>query len=106
MHNVYQKEIQGFSHLVALLTRLIKKNQKFEWKNEEKRAFEELKKRMTTSPMLVLPDFYKIFKVHTNASIIAIREVLLQEDRSIAYFNKKHNDANRDYRTYNLKWCK
>ena len=43
--------------------------------------------------MLLLPDFNKPFQVRCDASGIAIGVVLSQDDRPIAYFSEKLNDA-------------
>ena len=42
------------------MNRMLKKNA-FEWTEEAKKAFEDLKGAMTTTPILSLPDFSKTF---------------------------------------------
>ena len=103
MVNVYRKYIRHFSEISAPLTRLIKKDKRFEWNSEAEKAFNELKRRMTTSPVLVLPDFRKVFEVQTDASGVAIGGVLLQENRPVAYFSEKLNDARQGYCTYDVE---
>jgi hypothetical protein len=44
-----------------------------------KEAFEELKRRLCTAPVLVPPDFHKTFYLHTDASDYAVGAVLLQD---------------------------
>nr|KYP42986.1 Retrotransposable element Tf2 [Cajanus cajan] len=48
--------IEGFSKIVAPLTQLTRKEQPFIWTDACERSFDELKRRLTTSPVLVLPD--------------------------------------------------
>lgn len=58
----YWRFIEGFSKIV-----------KFEWTTEWHKAFEELKKQLTTTPMMVLPDIQKLFSVYCDASHLVPR---------------------------------
>ena len=58
--------------------------------------------KITEQPILVLPDFKKTFQVKCDASGVAISVVLSQDDKSIAYFNEKLNDAKKKYFYPNL----
>nr|KYP33422.1 Retrovirus-related Pol polyprotein from transposon 17.6 [Cajanus cajan] len=64
----YRRFIEGFSKIVAPLTQLTRKEQPFIWTDACERSFDKLKKRLTTSPVLVLPDSGEPFDVHCNAS--------------------------------------
>jgi hypothetical protein len=59
-----------------------------------------LKKNITEQPILVLPDFSKTFQVRCDASGFGIRAVLSQDNRLIAYFSEKLNEAKIKYSTY------
>jgi hypothetical protein len=63
-----------------------------------------LKRKITEQPILVLPDFQKTFQVKCDASGFAIGAVLSQEDRLIAYFSKKLNEAKIKYSTYDKEF--
>ncbi|MCI39693.1 retrotransposon protein, partial [Trifolium medium] len=52
----YRRFIEGFSKLAMPLTQLTRKNQPFVWDKNCKGSFQELKRRLTTAPVLVLPD--------------------------------------------------
>jgi len=52
----YRRFIEGFSRIAMPLTQLTKKGQKFEWTKKCENSFQELKRRLTTSPILALPD--------------------------------------------------
>jgi hypothetical protein len=63
-----------------------------------------LKKKITEQPILVLPDFSKTFQVKCDASGFAIGAVLSQDDRLIAYFSEKLNEAKVKYSTYDKEF--
>nr|GEX71966.1 hypothetical protein [Tanacetum cinerariifolium] len=52
-------------------------------------AFQVVKEKLTTTPILVLPDFSKVFELHTDASKVAIGGALSQGGRHVAYFSEK-----------------
>ena len=52
----YQRFIKDFSRLVAPMTRLTWKEVKFDWDDRCEEAFRELKRRLTTAPILIVPD--------------------------------------------------
>ena len=51
----YQRFVEGFSTLAAPLTTLMKKDWEFEWTDKCEQSFQELKRRLTSAPILVLP---------------------------------------------------
>ena len=78
--NFYRKFVNNFSKIVAPLTNIMSKKAEFKWKNEQQDAFDKIKVILTNSPVLKLPTRFGRFKVHTDASDIAIGAVLEQED--------------------------
>jgi hypothetical protein len=66
--------------------------------------FNQLKRKITEQPILVLHDFQKTFQVKCDASGFTIGAVLSQEDRSIAYFSEKLNEAKVNYSTYDKEF--
>jgi hypothetical protein len=57
----YRRFIEGFSKIVKPLTTLLEKDREFKWTDACQDSFEELKRRLTTVPVLVMPDLQKGF---------------------------------------------
>jgi hypothetical protein len=55
----YRRFIEGFSKIVKPLTSLLEKGKEFKWDDKCQACFEELKKKLTTAPVLIMPDIHK-----------------------------------------------
>jgi hypothetical protein len=64
----YRRFIEGFSKLAKPMMTLLEKNAKFMWSDKCQESFEEFKKRLTSAPVLVLPDLSKKFSIYCDAS--------------------------------------
>jgi hypothetical protein len=64
----YRRFIKDFSKIAKPMTRLLEKNKNFNWTEECQVSFEELKKRLTLAPVLILPDIAKKFDIYCDAS--------------------------------------
>lgn len=98
----YRRFFDNYASLTAPLTDLTSKNRKFCWNEEVQASFENIKKLLTSAPVLVTPDFTRPFIVQCDASMTGVGGVLSQEDekgieRPIAYFSHKLNRAQRNY---------
>jgi len=87
--NFYKKFIKDFSTLAKLLTNLLKKEGSFEWKHEQQKTFDFLKRKLLVTLVLSFLDSMKPFKVHTDANGSAIGGVFMQEGHPIVFENKK-----------------
>jgi hypothetical protein len=77
--------IEGFSKIVKRLTALLEKGKEFKWDEKCQASFEELKKRLTTAPMLIKPDIHKGFDVYCDASRQGLGCVLMQEGKVVCF---------------------
>jgi hypothetical protein len=73
----YRRFIEGFSRIVKPLTYLLEKRKEFKWDDRCQTSFEELKKKLTTAPVLIMPDIHKGFDVYCDASRQGLRCVLM-----------------------------
>ena len=97
--------IKGFSQVCAPILETIKEvNQPFRWTEAADRNFNLLKRKITEKLILALPNFEKVFQVETDASGEAVGAVLSQEQRPIAYFSEKLNDAKKKYSSYDKEF--
>ncbi|XP_026417003.1 uncharacterized protein LOC113312466 [Papaver somniferum] len=83
----YKKFVKDYGLLCRPLTDLLKRNS-FHWSPAATTAFIQLKSAMSTTPVLALPDFTKQFMLETDACDVGISDVLVQENRAIAFYSK------------------
>jgi len=112
MCGYYQKFIQNFNKIAAPLTELTKNSspEHVPWSAEAEEAFQTLKEKLTSKPILHLPNLEKQFILRTDASGVAIGGALLQESdedpsilHPVAYASRKLNKAERKYATVELE---
>ena len=99
----YRRFVNGFSIIAAPMTRLLRKDVKFEWTEECQQSFEELKKLLTEAPVLVQPELGKEFVVYSDASLNGLGYVLMQEGKVVAYASRQLKPHERNYPTHDLE---
>lgn len=99
----YRRFIENFSQLMQPLTKLLKKNEPFNWTSLQQNSFEILKEKLCKEPILQYPSFSEPFNLTTDASNYAIGSVLSQgppsEDLPIAYASRTLNKSEINYST-------
>jgi hypothetical protein len=85
MVGYYRRFIEGFSKIAKPMTALLANKVVFKWTQKCQEAFEALKEKLTTVPVLVLPDVHKPFSVYCDACYTSLGCVLMQEGRVVAY---------------------
>ena len=92
--------MKDFSTTVAPLNEIVKKDVVFKWGQDQEKAFETFKDKLTKAPILTLPNFAKTFEIECDASNIGIGAILLQKGHPIAYFSEKLKGSHLNYSTY------
>ena len=85
------------------LTNLLRKNVSFGWNSQCQQSFEELKRRLTTTPILALPSENGGFVVYTDASRMGLGGVLMQNGKAIAYTSRQLRLHEMNYPTHDLE---
>ncbi|WVZ80151.1 LOW QUALITY PROTEIN: hypothetical protein U9M48_027650 [Paspalum notatum var. saurae] len=99
----YIRFIENFSRIAKPMTSLLEKGVPFNWTKERQAAFDELKKRLTTAPVLTLPDLTKSFTVYCDASKEGLGCVPMQEGKVIAYASRRLRKHEVNYPTHDLE---
>ena len=99
----YEGFIEDFSRLAALMTRLTRKGVKFEWDDLCEQAFLELKKRLTSTPILIIPERGSMYIVYCDASKDGLGCVLMQFERVVAYGFRQLKNHERNYPTHDME---
>jgi hypothetical protein len=99
----YQRFIEGFLKISKLMTELLEKDKKFEWMPACEASFQELKKRLTTTLILVMPDMEKPFSIYCDASGQGLGCVLMQDGHVVAYASWQLRKHEAHYLTHDLE---
>ncbi|GAU22611.1 hypothetical protein TSUD_234330 [Trifolium subterraneum] len=99
----YRRFIEGFSKMALPLTLLTRKDQAFVWDEKCEKSFQELKKKLTTTPVLILHDAKESFVVYCDGSKLGLGGVLMQKGKVVAYASRQLKVHERNYPTHDLE---
>jgi hypothetical protein len=85
------------------MTELLEKGKTFEWTPRREAIFQELKKRLTMTPILTMSDMEKPFSIYCDASDLGLGCVLMQDDHIVAYALRQLRKHEEKYLTNYLK---
>ncbi|GJW46710.1 putative reverse transcriptase domain-containing protein [Tanacetum coccineum] len=78
-------------------------DKKYEWGKEEEEAFQTLKQKLCSAPILALPKGTEDFVVYCDASLKGYRAVLMQREKVIAYASRQLKVHEENYTTHDLE---
>ena len=97
----YRRYVKGFAAIAAPLFALTRKEALFHWSEECQAAFDQLKTKLTTSPITAFPDFSQAFRLYTDASTAGLGAILAQvrdgKERIICCASRALNKAEKSY---------
>ena len=99
----YIRFIKDFSKISIPLCRLLEKDANFDFDESWRSAFEEIKSRLVSAPIMLTPDWNNEFEIMCDASDYAMRAILGQRTekifKAIYYASKTFNEAQENYST-------
>ncbi|GJT43742.1 putative reverse transcriptase domain-containing protein, partial [Tanacetum coccineum] len=99
----YRRFIEGFSKIARPMTKLTQKSVKFDWGEKVEAAFQLLKQKLYSAPILTLLEESKNFVVYCDASHKGLGAVLIQKEKVIAYASRQLKVHEKNYTTHYLE---
>nr|GFA95774.1 putative reverse transcriptase domain-containing protein [Tanacetum cinerariifolium] len=99
----YRRFIEGFSKIAKPMTKLTQKKVKFEWGDKQEAAFQLLKQKLCSAPILALPEGCEDFIVYCDASNKGLGAVLMQREKVISYASRQLKIHEKNYTTHDLE---
>ncbi|GJV52582.1 putative reverse transcriptase domain-containing protein [Tanacetum coccineum] len=103
LSSYYRRFIEGFSKIAKPMTKLTQKNVKFDWSEKAKAAFQLLKQKLCSAPILSLPEGSENFMVYCDASCKWLGAILMQKEKVIAYATGQLKIHEKNYTTHGLE---
>ena len=83
--------------------RLTRKEVRFDWDDRCEEAFQELKRRLTSTPILIVPNRGQGYIVYCDASKAGLRCVLMESGRVVAYGSCRLKNHEQNYPTHDME---
>jgi hypothetical protein len=99
----YRRFIKGFSKISKPMIELLAKGNTFEWTPRCETSFQELKKRLTMTPVLTMLDMEKSFLIYCDASSQGLGCVLMQDGHVVAYASRQLRKHKEKYLTHDME---
>ncbi|CAN1154462.1 Transposon Ty3-I Gag-Pol polyprotein [Linum perenne] len=99
----YRRFVEGFSQMAKPMTQLLQKGKSFKWDEKCQNAFEELKGKLTSAPILTLPTSGGEYSIYSDASHQGLGCVLMQDKKVIAYASRQLRPHEVNYPTHDLE---
>ncbi|GJR81787.1 putative reverse transcriptase domain-containing protein [Tanacetum coccineum] len=99
----YRRFIEGFLKIAKPMTKLTQKKVRFEWGDKHEAAFQLLKKKLCSAPILALPEGSEDFIAYCDASKKGLGVVLMQREKVIAYASRQLKIHEKNYTTHDLE---
>ncbi|GJU99953.1 putative reverse transcriptase domain-containing protein [Tanacetum coccineum] len=99
----YRRFIEGFLKITKSMTKLTQNRVKFEWGEKEENAFQLIKQKLCSAPILALPEGSEDFVVYCDASHKGLGAVLMQREKVIAYVSRQLKIHEKNYTTHDLE---
>jgi hypothetical protein len=95
----YWRFIKRLSKISKPMMELLEKDKKFKWTPTCEAGFQELKKRLMTAPILVMPDMEKSFSIYYDVSGQGLGCVVMQDGHMVAYASRQLRKLEAHYPT-------
>ncbi|GJQ88978.1 putative reverse transcriptase domain-containing protein [Tanacetum coccineum] len=99
----YRRFIKGFSKIAKSMTKLTQKGAKFDWGDKLEAAFQLLKQKLCSAPILALPEGSEDFIAYCDASKKGLGIVLMQREKLISYASSLLKSHEKNYTTHDLE---
>nr|GEW55087.1 putative reverse transcriptase domain-containing protein [Tanacetum cinerariifolium] len=99
----YRRFIEGFSKIAKPMTKLTQKKVMFDWGDKQEAAFQLLKQKLCSAPILALPEGADDFLAYCDASHKGLGDVLMQREKVISYASQQLKIHEKNYTTHDLE---
>ena len=104
--NYLSRYIPHLAHTVKPIFTAKSERKHFRWNAECQKAFDAIKVELLQEPVILsFPNFNKPFKLHVDASDVAMGACLFQDDGPIQFFSRTFNHAERNYSVTDREFC-